>query len=444
MALTVKKLQSLTVADASRKLTDEDGIYGIVRTRKDNKISVLFRWRFRFEGKFHDFTCGTWPNDPLSAIRETRRQAHALLQTSKNPNIERQLERMRVTSQQKAEQHMLHSEAEMSVELIATRWQKIDLEKRGSKGRKDNGAEVMRSFKADVFPVIGSTPIQHVSKSQCMAILNDVKLRGSLSMANRLLADLSQFFAWCEVQGMITATPLKGVTKQAVGGAAKIRERVLSDDEILLLNAAMPSARLQESTEIALWVMLGTGCRVGEICRARWEHVAFHTRIWTIPSENAKNGKVHRIFLSDFVVNHFKRLHAISGQSPWCYPAENKDGTHVCLKSIAKQIHDRQRAVPMKNRSKATMALGLPGGAWTPHDLRRTAATLMARLKVTPQIIEKTLNHVENNKLIKIYQHHDWFEEQRNAWEKAGEYLGRLLTGKKSKVLNFPIAVKAT
>ncbi|MEZ5643628.1 MAG: hypothetical protein R3E99_00430 [Burkholderiaceae bacterium] len=56
---------------------------------------------------------------------------------------------------------------------------------------------------------------------------------------------------------------------------------------------------------------------------------------------------------------------------------------HVCVKTVTKQVGDRQRpgAAPMSGRSKDVDALVLPGGKWTPHDLRRTAATTMAELE---------------------------------------------------------------
>ncbi len=440
MALTVKLLEQLHAGDKGRKLKDRDGIYGVVRTRTDGSVSVLFRWRFRHDGKLHDFNCGTWPGETLAEIRKARQWANDQLQGKKNPNIERQLNRQRAVTAQKKEQDAFADDAAKSVRLVAENWRKLDLVKRGTKGRKDNGSEVIRSFEADVFPGIGSTPVHQVSKAACMQILNAVKLRGSLSMANRLLADLSQFFTWCEVQGYIAATPLRTVTKQAVGGAAKIRDRFLTDHELRDLQERLPAAKLQDATTIAIWIMLGTGCRVGEISRARWEHVDTDACIWTIPPENAKNAKEHRIFLSTFVLDQFERLSKITGQSKWCYPAENKADLHVDVRSITKQVHDRQRTKPMKNRSKATGTLLLSGGPWTPHDLRRTAATLMARLKVSPQIIERTLNHVENNKLIKTYQQHDWFEEQQHAWTQLGNHLNWVLQGSITKVIPFPTA----
>jgi hypothetical protein len=57
-----------------------------------------------------------------------------------------------------------------------------------------------------------------------------------------------------------------------------------------------------------------------------------------------------------------------------------------CPKSIAKQVKDRVRSEPLSNRTKATGALLLSGGAWTPHDLRRTGATMMGDVSVIGRV----------------------------------------------------------
>lgn len=148
---------------------------------------------------------------------------------------------------------------------------------------------------------------------------------------------------------------------------------------------------MQETSAAAIWIMLSTCCRVGEVCRARWEHVDLDTGLWRIPPENSKNAKEHVVYLSDFAKHQFAALKYLAtdkydgSQSPWVIPATNRD-SHVCVKSLAKQIGDRQRGddkAPMKNRSKLVSALILPRGKWTPHDLRRTGATLMGRLRGT-------------------------------------------------------------
>jgi integrase len=216
-------------------------------------------------------------------------------------------------------------------------------------------------------------------------------------------------------------------TKKDHAGRQKERDRYLSEEEIIELKRRLPVANLLRTTELAIWIMLSTCCRVGELSQAKWEDVDLEQREWFIPAGNSKNAKDHTVFLSDFAQEQFQQLHTLTGDSGWCLPS--RDGKrHVSLKSIAKQIKDRVRSEQLHNRTKATGALLLSGGAWTPHDLRRTGATMMGELGVMGEVIERCLNHVERNKLKRIYQRHELKGEQREAWRLLGKRIGLLLS----------------
>lgn len=58
---------------------------------------------------------------------------------------------------------------------------------------------------------------------------------------------------------------------------------------------------------------------------------------------------------------------------------------------------------------------------------RRTESDYMGALGVRPDVIEKCLNHVEQNKVVRIYQRQELKEEQREAWRLLGERLELLL-----------------
>lgn len=91
----------------------------------------------------------------------------------------------------------------------------------------------------------------------------------------------------------------------------------------------------------------------------------------------------------------------------------------------------------MHHRSKKLTALCLPGGYWTPHDLRRTAATLMAGplLRIQPEVIERCLNHKEQNQMKRIYQRYDYQSEMNAAWTKLGKLLSSLAAGEFANVI---------
>lgn len=136
-------------------------------------------------------------------------------------------------------------------------------------------------------------------------------------------------------------------------------------------------------------------------------------------------GPLYTIYLSDFTLEQFNILKKFALNNIWLFP--NRDNSnHVCEKSITKQIGGRQSLNILCNRSKNNQALVLIGEKWTPHDLRRTGATIMGDLGISPDVIEKCLNHTEENKVKRIYQRQKLEAEQANAWHILGEKIALL------------------
>ena len=199
---------------------------------------------------------------------------------------------------------------------------------------------------------------------------------------------------------------------------------------------------LNKETALALWIILSTCCRVGELTVARWEHVNFETGEWLVPKANAKTGNEWLVQLSNFALRHFKALHELTGQSEWCFPATSKEGP-LCTATISKQVGDRQvqfkkRKTMSKRRNDNTLVLaGGKHGEWTPHDLRRTGSTLMQRLGVPEHVRERCLNHIVGGKIGRVYGRHDFASEKRDAWAFLGNRLDVILGN--TNVIRLPV-----
>ena len=74
-------------------------------------------------------------------------------------------------------------------------------------------------------------------------------------------------------------------------------------------------------------------------------------------------------------------------------------------------------------------ALALSGGKWTAHDLRRTAATLMARLGVSTDVIDECLNHKLQSKVARVYIKDRRQAEQATAFDALGRRLVEVMDG---------------
>ena len=315
--------------------------------------------------------------------------------------------------------------ARKSVTELFEHWAKVDLI-----NRKDGGAEVRRMFEKDVLPILGCVAVADVKKGHITEVTDAMLSRGVNRAAKIAFSLVRQMFRFAVDRDLIEHDPSAGIRKAKIGGKDVERDRVLSDDEIRFLSQKAPKAGLLVTTEAAIWIALSSCCRIGELLSSRWEHIDFEQKTWLIPGENSKNGKPHVVSLSGFSIAQFKRVQQINGKSTWCYPNTDSSGP-VCSKTVTKQLGDRQRQPEqgtMSRRSAKAQALLLPAGKWTPHDLRRTGATLMTALGVLPEVAERCLNHTEDNKMKRIYQRHSYAAEMATAWNLLGEHLEMLTT----------------
>ncbi|MBH9577859.1 tyrosine-type recombinase/integrase [Inhella proteolytica] len=362
------------------------------------------------------------------------------------------------------------AERRLTVRQLFSRWQATDLQPRtladGTReGRKDGGAYVLAQFERHVFPRIGDLAAADLTRSDLMAVLDARKAAGTLRTANVLFSDLRQMLDFAADREIIPANPLAGVKRKKVGGKDTERDRVLSDIELRQLWAALPSARLNPRSRCALGLILATGARAGEVTGATWADshadrsrtdtlraiaeaaetkfgiVDLKARTWHLP--DTKNQRAHTIHLSDFAMTFLLELAGLreldeSGESsPWLFPDRSRRQP-VCVKSLGKQIADRQRPAEkrMSGRSKNTEALLLPGGPWTLHDLRRTAGTLMARLGISGDVIDECLNHKIESRVRRVYVHDRREADQARAFDALGVQLSALLTGEREATDN--------
>src|ERR1700716_3197537 len=68
-------------------------------------------------------------------------------------------------------------------------------------------------------------------------------------------------------------------------------------------------------------------------------------------------------------------------------------------------------------------------GEWILHDLRRTAATGMAKLNIAPHVVDRILNHVSGTirGVAAVYNRHAYLEDRRIALEAWGRHVESLV-----------------
>ena len=477
--LTVRGIENSKPKVKAYKLMDGDGLQ--LRVATDGDKTWLVRYvisgverQYRLPKPYRDiggagFYSLQEARDEASKIRALARQG-VDYQVKLEQDMQAEQQRRQAEIKRIADEALVERAANLTVQDMFDAWLKDGVR------RKDGNSELLRSFKADVLPQIGHKPIKDLSEHDLRGVLRALVSRGVNRAAVVMRNNLTQMFAWAEKRQpwrklLVDGDPMDLIEIEKIVSPGydmdNQRDRILSPDEIKelrdifqLLQAEYDSAPnkrraeqpIDQVVQCATWIMLSTMCRVGEMSMARWEHVNFDSARWFIPKANVKgNLEDLDVFLSDFALQQFRQLQEKTGHSEWCFPARNTEG-HVCVKSMSKQVGDRQAMFkkgndgkprqPMKNRKHDnTLVLsGGENGAWTPHDLRRTGATQMQSLGVSLEIIDRCQNHVlPGSKVRRHYLHHDYAEEKREAWRLLGSRLSIILSPVKAGSLTKPI-----
>jgi integrase len=174
-------------------------------------------------------------------------------------------------------------------------------------------------------------------------------------------------------------------------------------------------------------------------------------RWWTIPGEaiytaQAKNHMTHRVYLTDTALELigdttgkgyiFPCPHGAKQQ-----PIDTRALAHAVRRNLqwpvlhnGKPIYNKEGKPVTENR------LGVD--QFTPHDLRRTATTLMAKCKIGLEHRERVLNH-KKGKLDGTYNQHDFDDEKQAALETLERKIKSIITEKQSNVIPITAGRKA-
>lgn len=460
---TISELKAIPANWKGDTVSDGDGLSGEVRVSAEGTVSVRFKYAFRWNGKVAWFQCGTYPTNDMAHIREERDRARALVKGGVNPRADKKATKIEA---QAAIDASIKAHEQKRVEYKTVQ-DLFDVWIKDGVNRADGNKYLMQSFSKHALPPLGGIEVRLLSEHHLRDLYRSIISAGKVATAVELSKDIGQMLRWAEKRKPWRALLIDGnpselveINKLLPKDYTKERTRKLSFDEIRQLKSIFEGTTqhyakatkkyeverpLKKEVQVAMWLCLATLCRIGELLMTEWKHVDFETRTWFIPAANTKgerNKKTDQIvYLSDFALSQFKQLHELTGDTEWAFPARYKEG-HVCLKSASKQIGDRQ--AQFKNRTRKLKcrvennSLVLGDKEWTPHDLRRTGATMMQQLKVPRDVINLCQNHVIGSKVDRVYLLDDYADEKRGAWHKLGNNLEAILNT--HNIINFKTA----
>jgi integrase len=359
MSLTDTRLRTLkpTKGKAECLIADGNGLYVRVRA-SHGTFSRTWQFRRRERGRPSITTLGVYPD---LSIKEARLKAAELATKRKTQSP--------------------------TVAEAAERWltERVD--------HTHRKADQVRGYiDRAIIPAMGADRVRDVEPSDIAGAIRTYRDRvaklprgrsGGRPAARALLATFKGLFGYCVASGWISYSPAAQLTAAVTGPPSLGRSRVLTDDEIrfVMTTGIKPGPVLR--------FLLLTGLRLGEAYNGHREG-----QYWLVPGTFAKNGREHRVWLSELARAQLE-------EQPWESPRE---------------------AV----QNWATYK----GQGWTAHDLRRTFSTRNNGAGVAPYVVEKMLNHSFGG-VMAVYNHASYDAERRAALEAWSTTL-RTLAGDRS------------
>ncbi len=269
------------------------GTLGLRVTPKGVKTWVHF---YKLDGRKRMTTLGRYPEMTVAEAHAIFGQAGLAVARGQDPAHVAKTERIR--------RRGALNVADLA-EVYLERW---------ARPRKRSWREDERILRHDVLPALGQMKSEDVERRHIVEILDAIVERGAPIVANRTLAVVRKMYRFGIERELVVRNPCEGVSPPA---PERRRQRVLGDDELGALLAALPTTTMWTPTQLAMLLLLTTAQRCTEVVTMSWSQVDHASGWWTIPAERAKNGMAHRVPLSaqSAQILELARRHHLGGET---------------------------------------------------------------------------------------------------------------------------------
>jgi integrase len=226
-------------------------------------------------------------------------------------------------------------------------------------------------FDRAILPELGPRKVADIQTFDLATMVQAYAKRGARS-ADALRSQLKKLFSYAVELGLIRDNPAEAISRRVSGYVARSRERVLTDDELRIV-----WRENHHHAALCRFLVL-TGLRISEAQKGHREGDR-----WMVPAAASKNARAHWVHLTPTALAQL---------------SEPFDTSPTAVQAWLRRWCNKQGIAPR----------------FTPHDLRRTAATRMADEGVEPFIIERALNHTMQG-VMAVYNRAEYEAERIEA-----------------------------
>lgn len=381
MRLTEQSIKQIPAPDTGYSITWDDDLSGFgLRTMSGGVKAFILNYR-TVDDRQRRQTLGRWPALSATAARKRAMELRAGVHLGDDPVEKKRQRRTAPTFADIAEEY---------------------LERHAAKKR--SGYRDAEYLRRDVLPRWGSRKARDIRRRDVLELI-ERKAEHAPTSANRLLACVRKVFNWAISRDLLETNPCVQVQAPGIETA---RDRVLSESEIAKFWAGLDGARMSAEVRTVLRLILITAQRPGEVCEI--ENADIDGEWWTVTAAKAKNKLSHRVPVTSLAREQLEPR--LSAMDRWLFPSP-RGNAPIQVNALARALRNNKH-------------FGLDH--FTPHDLRRSAATMMGSTGTGRLVLSKILNHKETG-VTAVYDRATYDGEKRLALAKWDRKLRAIISG---------------
>lgn len=387
--LTPPFLRGHDSAPENKRIEYYDTIVDGLTCRITSKGSKTFSYRYRVAGRQKRFTIGKFPTIGVAEARDIARDLAKKVSMGFDPQRKKLDKRDDLTIKELAE---------------------VYKEKHFPKLKESTQDDYRNRIDEVIIPALGSIHAKDLEIDDIIDLLEYIADdREAPIQSNRVRAILSSIYSFAQKYRYVKINPVLSVPKF---GEEKSSDRFYNEDEIRIIWDNF--SKIKEPTGSLMKFLLITGQRLGETRQFKWEYL--NDGVWTIPEKLTKAKRQHEVPLHKLALEIIEKMKIYSGDSVYVFESP---------------VNEKQPVTWVQWAPRRVREAEVGVSDFKIHDLRRTVATHLAKLKVNRTIIGKVLNHKEmagDNHVTATYDRHDYMKEKHDALYLWDQKLQKIIT----------------
>lgn len=391
--LTDAKLRALKPRDKIYKMPDRDGLYVAVTPAG----GISFRYNYSLNGRQETVTFGRYGTGGITLLeaRDRLSDAKRMIAAGKSPAKDK--------ARTKASMHGAETFGEW-----AEKWLTGHV-------MADSTRDMRRAtFERELKDKFGKAKLSEITHGDLRCLTDAIVARGAPATAVHAREVMMLVFRWAIERGVSVSNPADLVRPNSIA-RFEPRDRALTPDEIGLMYQYLERIGTSPSIRSAAKLLLLTMVRKSELTDATWDEVSFSQAVWTIPKGRMKRRNPHNVYLSRQVLEIFFALKTFAGGSKYLLPSRYDPDLPMSSATLNQVL-------------KLTWTLAQKEGKdlpkFGPHDLRRTASTLLHEAGYNTDWIEKCLAH-EQKGVRAVYNKAEYKEQRATMMQEWADMVDR-------------------